>query len=331
MTDTTKGSPRFAHWARQIEGVPNIVKEAVAEMAAQPHFADACRDWLRVSMMRNASRPALMRITRDVARFYYGFFVLLLDARPGGLTLSAIQEFCVEVGLASPGRAAVILVHLRAIGYVKPGPNPVDRRVRRYVPSQDMREAIREALVDLAKAFSLVEPDALTVAERLYEPEFFRAMILECGEAVAHVVKAGNAAPPTPIAMFADRNSGFVILYDMILSAADGDTFPPEGRVSMSVTALAKRHGVSRSHVFRLLRDAEQSGYLMRDADLQAGTLLEPLRRDLTKFLAYLFMSFALLANKALISTSAAAGTSCADTTGQAGDDIADALGLRCC
>jgi DNA-binding MarR family transcriptional regulator len=240
----------------------------------------------------------------------YGYFVLYLDARNNGITLSAIQDFCREVGLASPGRAAAILVHMRAIGYIKPDPAPGDRRSRRYLPSPEMKAALREAIIGEAKALAQVEPEANRIAARLEEPEFFKAYVQRLGTSLTNLLRTNR---PGSIALFADRNAGLIILFDILMSAAEGDEYPPRGRLAMSVTALSKKFEVSRSHVFRLLRDAEKAGYLKRDADEQNGTISESLRADIVEFHAYVFMGLAMCGHFALTSNTANAGTQAAE------------------
>lgn len=293
--------PGLAYWARHIEGQAATNPALVAEFAAQPGFAEACRTTMRTALGRANRDPVMARVTRDMSRLMYGYLVLYLDARNNGITLSAIQEFCSEIGLASPGRAAAILVHMRAIGYIKPSPTPTDRRTRGYVPSLEMKAALREAVTGETRALSMIEPEALRLAERLEDPEIFKAYLQRLGVSLANMMRNSR---PGSIALFADRNAGMIVLFDILTSAAEGDSYPPRGVLNMSVTALAAKFQVSRSHVFRLLRDAEKAGYLKRNADEQTGTITEKFAADLIEFHAYVFMGISLCAHFALTSNS---------------------------
>ena len=64
--------------------------------------------------------------------------------------------------------------------------------------------------------------------------------------------------------LFAERSAGMMILFSLLLAHESEGSFPPTRPVSISITGLARRFGVSRAHVLRLLRDAEHAGFLRR-------------------------------------------------------------------
>jgi DNA-binding MarR family transcriptional regulator len=295
-------SPGLAYWCSAIVAYKEIAPKDMAFMIAQPRFADACRNSIRSSTVRHGRNRLLTRVTRDISRLIYGYIVLYLDAR-GGITLSAIQELSREIGLASPGRAQAILFHLRAIGYIKTDPASTDRRSRRYVPSLEMRGSFREVLADELRAFSLIEPDAGIAADRLIEPEFFRAFMVRFGRGI---LVGLQTKPARVITHFAEPNAGLIILWDILSSAQEGDCYPPRGPLKMSVTELSQKYGVSRSHVFRLLRDAEKLGLLKRNADEQTGTITDVLARDVAEFQVAVFLGLAACCQAAFQMTAAA-------------------------
>lgn len=264
-------------------------------MAAQPRFGEACRASFETSVARHGRNKLLTRVTLDISRLFYGYLVVYLEAC-GGITLKAIQELSQEVGLASPGRAQAILFHLRAIGYIQPEAANTDRRSRRYVPSPEMKANLREVIADELRAFSLIEPDAGIAANRLAEPGFFRAFMVRFGEGIVAGLKN---RPARVISHFAERNAGLVILWDILLSAQDGNSHPPRGTLKMSVTELSQKYGVSRSHVFRLLRDAEKLGFLKRNADEQTGTITDVLADDVAEFQVTVFLGLAVCCHHA--------------------------------
>jgi DNA-binding MarR family transcriptional regulator len=231
----------------------------------------------------------MTRVAKDISRLFYGYLVIYLDARDA-ITLTAIQDLCREIGLASAGRAQAILFQLRAIGYLKPDPSHTDRRSRRYVPSLEMQSALRQVITDELRAFSVIEPEAGQAADRFDEPGFYRAFLLRFGEGIVDAMKV---KPVRIVSLFAERNAGTLILCDIMASAERRDVYPPRSRLKMSITDLAQKFGVSRSHVFRLLRDAEKQGLLTRNADEQTGTIEEVLARDIVEFQVITFMALA--------------------------------------
>jgi IclR helix-turn-helix domain len=289
-------SPGLAYWEAAIEG--RLDPAGAALMAAQPGFADACRLSDRNTIERHGRNPLPSRFAKDLTQLFYAYLVLYLEARDG-ITLTAIRDVCREIGLASRGRALAILVHLRVIGYIHADPNKADGRVRRYLPSEQMTTALRGVVTDELQAFCLVEPAAAGLAERLAEPEFFKAFVLQAGKGLLNAVKA---RPTSDISHFANRDAGMLVLSHILASAEDGDTYPPRGPVRMSVTELAKKFDVSRSHVFRLLRDAEKLGLLTRNPDEQTGTITEKLCADIIAFHVFVFLGLASCLQRALMS-----------------------------
>jgi hypothetical protein len=295
-SDDVNTSPGLAYWEAAIEG--RLDPAGATLMAAQPGFADACRMSDRNTIERHGRNPLLSRVAKDLKQLFYGYLVLYLEARDG-ITLTALRDVCREIGLASRGRALALLVHLRAIGYIHVDPNRTDGRVRRYRPSEQMTTALRDIIADQLRAFCLVEPTAVGMAERLAEPEFFKAFVLQAGTGL---LKAVKARPTSDISHFTHRDAGIIILSHILATAEDGDSYPPRGPVRMSVTELAKKFAVSRSHVFRLLRDAEKLGLLTRNPDEQTGTITEKLRADIVAFHVFAFLGLASCLQAALMS-----------------------------
>lgn len=301
-TSPVAASPGLSYWSEATDRLKEPRRDAVALMLAQPRFADACRASLGRSLARHGRNKLLTRVTRDISRLIYAYLVVYLDAR-SGITLKAIQELTNALNVASPGRAQAILLHLRAIGYIRPDPTSGDRRSHRYVPSPEMQENLREVIADELQAFSLIEPEAAVAADLLAEPAFFRAFMIRFGDGI---ITALQNKPSRAISLFAERNAGLVILWDIFLSAQEDASYPPRTTLKMSVTELAQKYGVSRSHVFRLLRDAENLGFLNRNADDQTGTITDELANDVADFHVVVFMGFAMCCQYAFEATSMA-------------------------
>ena len=285
----------LAFWQDACAGKPRIPSEILDKMIAEPRFAEASKRAFGCTLSRQRRFPVLSRALKDSRRLIYVHFVMFLHAR-GGITLTRIQQLCSELGLASPGRATAILLGLRTLGYIHAAPEQPNKRERLYLPSPELEDAMRAAMIDDAECLALIEPDAARAAARLTEPAFFREYMLMFGEGMMQFLRnGGNPAS----AFFAERDAGLIILYDMILSASPGDEFPPKGPLQMAVTDLAKRYGVSRSHVFRLFRDAETKGIIAR-ADANTGTLSEDMRAAVVELSASLLVGFAICCGHAM-------------------------------
>jgi DNA-binding MarR family transcriptional regulator len=269
----------LAYWSDAVIGGPaGIDDQRRSEMIAHPRFTDAGRLLVSNVLARRRSSQVFMRANKDLSRLFLSHLSLYLDAQ-GGLTLSSIRDLCTEMNIASPGRAAAILLRMRMIGYVRLGTEERDRRVRRYIPTDELKDAIRGSFRDQLEALALIEPEAARAGERLSEPDFFQAYMRRNGKGLVEMVKRHRGS--NVIELFSERNEGLAILFDIVASAEPGDTYPPRGRVKMSVTDLAMRYEVSRSHVLKILRDAEREGLMHREPDERIGVLTEKLHAGL--------------------------------------------------
>jgi len=248
-----------------------------------------------MAVERHTGNPQISGTLKDIRRVIYGVFVLYCDAR-GELSLTTIRDVCIELGFISPGYAAALLVRLRVMGFITRDANVSDKRVRRYVPSPLMKKAFIDLLGNELLAFGTIEPEAVDAASALNDPVVFRFFALNGGRGLSRIVKTG----PGPLHMFAIRNVGIAILHEIALSGASDDTYPPKGPVRLAVAPLARKFGVSRSHVLRLLRDAEKQGLLRRNADELTGQFEEKLRKELLLFHASGFMAIAAGAYQAM-------------------------------
>ena len=288
----------LAYW-RDAVSAGKIPPHIFTEMMTHPRFADACRASQRFSVENAGRDPVLARVTIDTSRLVYGYLVLYLDAR-GAITLKAVQDLCADIGLASHGRAQAILFHLRAIGYLQRDPDNTDRRSRRYLPSQEMKAALRACIAGELRAFALMEPEAGRAAERLVEPEFFRVFVHRFGEGIVHALKYRRIRP---IGHFTESNAGYVMLRDVLLTAKDDDSYPPRGPLKMSVRELARKYNVSRTHILRVFRGAETRGLLTRNPDAQTVTLDDAFGLDIAEFETTVFLGMATCAQHALEKT----------------------------
>jgi hypothetical protein len=290
-------SPGLAHWDAATRG-PRIPDTALLEMRTQPRFAEAARHAATQSLALFDRDPIMTRALKDVGRVILGMIALYLDAT-GGMTLSKIQAFLVEMRLTSPGRAAAMLIQLRLIGYVVPAEVQPNRRMRVYVPTPRMRAAFHAHFRKDLEALSFIEPKAAGVLARFEEPQIYNPFLVRFGQGLIDAARVHDRATPG-LDLFSQRNAGLPILTDLSLAGDAGDIFPPRGPIHFSVAGLARRFGVSRPHVLKLLRDAANAGFLTRDAEAGVGVLSPLLCEQVANYYATTFIGMAACAVSAL-------------------------------
>lgn len=292
----------LAYWSAHQVGPSSMDAEARAAAITHPRFEEACRLLVTKGFARYRSDHVFARANKDISRYFFAYFALYLDAR-GELTLTTIRDFVSELGLASPGRAAAILFRLRTIGYIERDKEQNDRRVRRYVPTEALKSMLRRIIRDELSALALMEPEAVIAAERLDEPEFFKAYALRAGQGLAGIAQMED---PGETKHFTARDAGTMVLLDIAFSGEPGDVYPPRGPVKMSVTELARKYEVSRSHVLKMLRDAEKEGLITRNPDERTGVLSEALRVALSNLHLSQLVGNAICAHAAFEATARA-------------------------
>jgi hypothetical protein len=284
----------LARWARAAES-DFAAEKAEAEMRAHPRFAEAMNRAVAASLALFDSDPIMRRAMKNMSIQASIFFALYLDAS-GGLTLARIQQLCAHLGMMSPGRAVAMLAQLRLLRYVEPAVEQPDRRKKLYVPTSQMREAVLRHFHKDLLALALIVPDAQAVADGLGDPAIARKFIERFGESLIAVVR--NYEEQSAAAdIFLERQAGLNVLNALLLSGASDDVFPPAGPIRFSIAALARRFGVSRPHVRKLLRDAERKGLLRRDGEEALATLEPTLREAVMHYYASAFVGTAICAH----------------------------------
>jgi DNA-binding MarR family transcriptional regulator len=277
--------------------------DAVAAVRRHPDFSRAIRSSAASSVaLYQTSRP-LNALLSDRARALFTHVALYLHyrgAEPGqpGLTVSAMKDLCVQLGLCSRGRCEAILALMRAGGLLAALPD-LDRRKRLLAPTEKLLALHRERWGAQFEAMRAVLPEADTYGAAVTDPGFVEAF---AGALVRRFIAGLRVLDNAPsLELFAERNAGMMILYSLALAGAEDDPFPPTRPLPLSINALANRFSVSRKHVLTLLRDAEREGLLARGGAANNEVTLSPRGREaLEKMMATIFLYLAQCADEAL-------------------------------
>lgn len=245
-----------------------VSAEAISRLRSHPGFAEAVRKSARGSIELHRGERLAGWILSDRARALFGYFALYLHATRiegdprSGLTATRLKALAVETKLCSAGRASAMLGLMRVAGYVAAAPGEADRRVRRLVPGERLHAMMRARLTRQFEAISPLLPEARQALALIGQTGFGAAMVRAMGDYFLAGFRILAHAPD--LGLFAERSSGMVILFSLMLAGERDDAFPPERPVPISIAEMARRFGVSRAHVLRLIRDAEDANLLTR-------------------------------------------------------------------
>jgi hypothetical protein len=280
---------------------------AVAALCEHPQFAAAMRALLADNVRLYRGNRILNYVGYDRGRLIVGILALYLhvtrrDDDPGsGLTAQRLKALCVEQDVCSAGRARAMLSLLQLFGYLARAPG-ADGRYKQLAPTPLLTSFLRERWNAMLGATALVLPEVAAARTALAREDFLAALVRGVVDQFRTGIRA-LAITPT-LRPFAEHNAGIMILSSLALAGADDDTMPPSAPVHVSISELARRFSVSRTHVLRLLRDAGAHDLIERGTAGQETIAFTPVLSDaLRKSVAMLFLFYAHCARTALAET----------------------------
>lgn len=254
------------------------------EVLGHPAFAQAQNTAMAGALAFCDSHTEFQATISDMGSFFLCVLALYLDAS-GGIVHRRLRELTGGSGILSAGRASAILWRLRHGNFIEPAPQADG--ASRFVPTVMMRRAFQDRMRADYDALLLMEPGLVRMLERIDSPLVFNAFIQQMGEDFL----ASVSRPDPHLGDFltvAARSYGCIIMYAVALA--------PE---VPQVAPLARRFGVSRSHVLRIFRHMESLGYLETRGEERLVTPL--FRRLLARFQGLVFAGELSAAHKALL------------------------------
>jgi hypothetical protein len=132
------------------------------------------------------------------------------------------------------------------------------------------------------------------------------------------LVAASAVERETPfIRVFLHRHAGMQTVHWMLLSAEKGDAFPPRRPISVPIASVARQLRVSRTHVDRLLNEAEREGLVRRDAESMIE-FTEMMQSDILFFISSMLIGLLICAAKSARDVAALRALSPSPTIGAA-------------
>jgi hypothetical protein len=241
-----------------------LAAERSAQMIADPRFSDAVRALASNMIAAAASDKKLDGIFKDGGRYVAAMLAVHLHTS-GGLTLPRLKEMCKAFGYLSPGRARAMLIYLQYLGYVELTRSGTPAR---YAPTVRFVTSWRSHLCAALEAVRVVEPSVDLVLGRMHEPGTLETFARMHTDFLLGLAREGRNDAPF-IRVFTHRYAGSQIVWTLLL--ADDSDFPPSRPVTFSAGAAARRFGVSRMHIKRVLDEAEREGLL---AICDGGTIV---------------------------------------------------------
>lgn len=258
--------------------------EAIARLRSHPRFPDALRHIAQFFTEHYKGNRVMNALITDRGRMGVSFVALHLywsrrsDDPNSGLSVGRLKAVCVEQGWCSGGRAEALIAVMRLFGYVVRAESAQDRRLNLLVPTDKFISMQVERWRAQFVAMAMLCDNGRRAVEGFDWPEFAPALMRQLCDRMFLGVRLLHFAPR--LSIFADRNAGWMILLSLMLSARPGDTMPPKGPISISISDLARRFGVSRPHVRKLIVDATSAGLIARAGNGGEDFVMMPALRE---------------------------------------------------
>jgi AraC-like DNA-binding protein len=207
-------------------------------------------------------------IIKDLGRLVIGNLALYLHysrdpADPGsGLSTGRMMAVCAEQKVCSKGRVLAAMALMRNAGDLVPATCQVHHRLRPLAPTENLINACMQYWEAIFRGMALVVPGRSNAIAALQCEDILAAFLQVFGGyfcAGMRMFKPGAGLTP-----FAQRNAALAILFSLLVaSEQDGKAGSPVP-VRLSIAELARRFGVSRPQVARVLDKAVEASLVER-------------------------------------------------------------------
>ena len=235
---------------------------AVARLRQHPRFREAVQVLAAASLAEyEAQDPATRWLTSDLGRAALYLGALIWDATPMGLSVATLAAGAAATGAASRGRVLAFVQYAQQAGriIVPPGPEPWVRRRLTLTPAfmAPLHWLVRGGL----QAVALIHPDIAADLPRLSQEAGLARIVRGAARLVMErpLLLQNPGGPFREI--FVGRNGGMRVLQRLLITQ-------PQDRARLlevaevSRSELSRRYGVSRTHINRMLTDAQGAGAL---------------------------------------------------------------------
>jgi MarR family len=239
--------------------------EAVAALRTHPLLPNAvCA--AAGALVAIARRPPV--IINDLGRLVIGNLALYLHyardpADPSsGLSAGRLKALCVEQKVCSKGRVLAVLALMRNSGDLIPATCQVDQRLRLLVPTERLIIACRQYWEAIFRGTAVVIPRRSDAVAALQREDVLAAFLQVFGGyfcAGMRMFKLGAG-----LTSFAQRNAALAILLSLLLASGQNGGADSPVTVRISIAELARRFGVSRPQVVRVLDNAVEASLVDR-------------------------------------------------------------------
>jgi hypothetical protein len=251
--------PEFLRLAR---GEPHLSYD---EIVAHPRLPEARRLYVDRFLALYGNDPFHARLLIETGRFLVFHLAVILDAahdpaqRETWFTVGRLKRVMAGFGFASDRQIDDLIKRLCAVGYMSIVPAEADRRIRLLKPTDKMLAHDRAWLAAHYAPLTVVSPyndyEPVMREDSAYQVEHRRA-------AIDFVPFSGKLLALAPeLLLFFNHAAGHMVSNSLLQAAMAS----PDGWAAIPYGKIGERAGISRTHVRKILLEAQDAGLVRLD------------------------------------------------------------------
>lgn len=213
-----------------------------------------------------AGNIVLNKVVNEYWRFQTIVYTLHLydtadpDDPTTGLTLTRLQNLCVQYKIASAGGVTAFVGLMMVAGFLQRIPSPRDRRVIHLAPTAKFIKIVEEWNARVLRSIDEIMPEGGLEKSHAAHPRFGWDMRKRSAE---NLLAGWKPLDPFPEVMhFVSRHGGWMLLCHCDLVMLRNGNRSKILPVSVDLAEFGRNFGVSRTHLRRMLEGAHEMGLL---------------------------------------------------------------------
>ena len=231
-----------------------------------PRFSEAITEHYTINDAIYKKQPLFYKTMLQESRFNIILSMCCFIFGNQAESVSEIKELCSRYKIASPNSVIAIITLLRTTGRIRPGAAVKTERKTRIAPTEkglnELKRYMSGAFLPVSILFPKFNINVNLLDNDILRNNFFR-------RAAEYLFRGLTFRKVLPeVGLFIDKDGGRMIMLYLYLQAIKNKT--SHGAViPYSANLLAKEFFVSRIHVNRIIKSAQEAGYLKDQGDGQ--------------------------------------------------------------
>lgn len=229
-----------------------------------PRFGEAITEHYRINDAIYKKQPLFYKTMLQESRFNIILSMCCFVFGNQAESVSEIKALCTRYNIASPNSVIAIITILKTTGRIKTWRCSEDRRKTKIAPTEKGLDELKRYMSGAFTPVSILYP-AFNINVNLLDNDILRYNFFR--RAAEYLFRGLTFRKVLPeVGLFIDKDGGRMIMLYLYLQAIKNKT-AHGAIIAYSASTLAKEFFVSRIHVNRIIKSAQEAGYLKDRGD----------------------------------------------------------------